>query len=220
VLFSIENYIPDILQPTFKYIRDAVVELLTKFKLVGSAVVHLGSSGDSDKRKAAHQTALNALNAAQRSLADEEGALQKLFDPVDGFGKSGEWKKLDGTCVEKESGEYVYSVCFFGSANQRSNKGGGTHSLGQSTSWNRSPSTEPGRLAYYSRQSYENGERCWNGPERSVQLELTCGTENAILTIAEPEKCEYHFTGTTPALCWPDSELDGEDNEKQVKEDL
>jgi len=65
------------------------------------------AGGDSDKKKAAHQTALNALTAAQRSLADEESALQKLFNPTDGFGKHGEWKKLDGTCIEKESGECV-----------------------------------------------------------------------------------------------------------------
>jgi protein kinase C substrate 80K-H len=35
------------------------------------------------------------------------------------------------------------------------------------------------------------------------QLLLTCGTENAILTVQELEKCEYQFTGTTPALCLP-----------------
>jgi len=33
------------------------------------------------------------------------------------------------------------------------------------------------------------------------QLVLTCGTENALLTVAELEKCEYQITGTTPALC-------------------
>lgn len=35
------------------------------------------------------------------------------------------------------------------------------------------------------------------------QLHLSCGTENKILTIAEPEKCEYHLTAITPALCLP-----------------
>lgn len=32
---------------------------------------------------------------------------------------------------------------------------------------------------------------------------MVCGTENAIHTVAELEKCEYQFTGTTPALCLP-----------------
>lgn len=37
----------------------------------------------------------------------------------------------------------------------------------------------------------------------NLQLDLTCGTENTLLTVVELEKCEYLFTGTTPALCLP-----------------
>lgn len=62
---------------------------------------------------------------------------------------------------------------------------------------------EVGSPEYYSKQYYKGGARCWNGPERSVTLFLSCGIENAILSVAEPEKCEYHLTGTTPALCLP-----------------
>ena len=35
------------------------------------------------------------------------------------------------------------------------------------------------------------------------QLIWTCGTENALLSVQELEKCEYQFTGTSPALCLP-----------------
>lgn len=41
------------------------------------------------------------------------------------------------------------------------------------------------------------------GPYNDSQLDLTCGTENVLLTVTELEKCEYLFTGTTPALCLP-----------------
>ena len=34
-------------------------------------------------------------------------------------------------------------------------------------------------------------------------MHLVCGTENAIHTVEELEKCEYQFTGTSPALCLP-----------------
>jgi protein kinase C substrate 80K-H len=37
----------------------------------------------------------------------------------------------------------------------------------------------------------------------SSQLVWTCGTQNALLTVTELEKCEYEITGTTPALCLP-----------------
>jgi len=124
---------------------------------------------------------------------------------VDGYGREGEWKKLEGTCLEKDTGEYTYEVCLFDEARQKPNKGGTTFSLGKFASWNNKSPDEikPGDPAYYSKQYYENGAKCWNGPHRSVILVLSCGTENAIHTIQELEKCEYQFTGTTPALCLP-----------------
>lgn len=50
--------------------------------------------------------------------------------------------------------------------------------------------------------------KCWNGPERSVNVDITCGTTNEITHISEPEKCEYRFQVTSPALCWPDTQTD------------
>ena len=47
------------------------------------------------------------------------------------------------------------------------------------------------------------------------QLLLTCGTENALLSVSETEKCEYQITGTTPALC-----LQVDDANDNVKEEL
>jgi hypothetical protein len=38
-----------------------------------------------------------------------------------------------------------------------------------------------------------------------VQVDLVCGTENALLEVSELEKCEYRVTGTTPALCFHDA---------------
>jgi len=97
----------------------------------------------------------------------------------------------------------VYEVCLFEEAKQQAKHGGSSFSLGKFASWNPSPDVTEGSNEYYSTQMYSHGTRCWNGPERSVKLDLTCGTENALLTVAELEKCEYLFTGTTPALCLP-----------------
>lgn len=36
-----------------------------------------------------------------------------------------------------------------------------------------------------------------------LQLKLKCGTENVLQSVSEPEKCEYHIAGETPALCLP-----------------
>lgn len=37
----------------------------------------------------------------------------------------------------------------------------------------------------------------------NIQLLMSCGTENAVLSVAEAEKCEYEFKVTSPALCLP-----------------
>lgn len=38
----------------------------------------------------------------------------------------------------------------------------------------------------YTKQIYNNGQRCWNGPDRSALVDLVCGTSNAILSVSEP----------------------------------
>ena len=98
-----------------------------------------------------HTTLTNALNALNGDVRNAADTLEKMHT---GFGPKGEWKKLDGTCVEKVSGEwvkrfssrafhgldwiardshicrYTYEVCFFGRATQKSNKDGSSNYLG------------------------------------------------------------------------------------------
>lgn len=50
------------------------------------------------------------------------------------------------------------------------------------------------------------------------QLKLSCGTENELLSVAEPEKCEYHFVGKTPALCGPTESDEGKPIKAKAKE--
>lgn len=45
-----------------------------------------------------------------------------------------------------------------------------------------------------------NTDLTWQLP---LQVDLSCGTTNALLSVIEPEKCEYLFKVTTPALCYP-----------------
>jgi len=51
---------------------------------------------------------------------------------------------------------------------------------------------------------------------KTIKVDLSCGTTNALLAISEPEKCEYFFKVTSPALCWPLVTSPGE----AVKEEL
>ncbi len=59
------------------------------------------------KAREAFNSVEHSLNLAKKELEEAENSLGELFDPT-GFGKQGEWKKLDGTCLSKDTGEYVH----------------------------------------------------------------------------------------------------------------
>ncbi|GJJ07576.1 hypothetical protein Clacol_001779 [Clathrus columnatus] len=157
------------------------------------------NADESKRARDAYQAAESSLKQTERQLNDDREELSQLFDPAY-FGSQGEFKKLHDLCLSVNSGEYTYEVCLFGSAFQ---KGGGHNNLGKFSSWSKDPNIKPGDPRYYQIQYYTGGAKCWNGPERSVTLHLSCGTENKLFSVTEPEKCEYHMTATTPALCLP-----------------
>ncbi|KAF9560069.1 hypothetical protein EC968_006371 [Mortierella alpina] len=53
----------------------------------------------------------------------------------------------------------------------------------------------------YDTQLYTGGTKCWNGPERSVKVAMSCGVVNEIVAVSEPSKCEYLYKFRTPAAC-------------------
>ncbi|KAF8239565.1 hypothetical protein L208DRAFT_1386039 [Tricholoma matsutake] len=202
ILFDLMSYLPDSIIPQYEDIRDTLLVWLKMFGIVHGQDDSAAGELDSTRARQAFTDAQSALERLKTEKTEKEGEIGEIFD-VHGFGREGEWKKLDGQCVQTDSGDYTYELCFFGEARQIPKHGGSTFSLGNFESWNPSADVKPNQPDYYKKQVYQHGTRCWNGPERSVVLLLTCGTENALLTVAELEKCEYQFTGTTPALCLP-----------------
>lgn len=66
---------------------------------------------------------------------------------------------------------------------------------------------------------YTGGAKCWNGPERSVKLVMSCGTTTEIVSVTEPEKCEYLFKLQTPAVCpIPEGEEEVDEQEYQPEQ--
>ncbi|EKM59554.1 uncharacterized protein PHACADRAFT_250133 [Phanerochaete carnosa HHB-10118-sp] len=210
LLFNVGSYVPDALLPQFEAVRDGLLTWLRTFGIIKGGSD--GEPADTSRAKQALSSAENALRSAEREKSNAEQDLSRLFDPK-WFGRDGEWKKLQGTCLEKSIGDYTYEVCLFGEAKQKPNSGGTSFSLGHFDRWNDAAGLELGSPEYYSKQYYARGTKCWNGPMRSVQLVWTCGTENAILSVQELEKCEYQFTGTTPALCLPLEDLEKKKDE-------
>ncbi|KAL4264047.1 Glucosidase 2 subunit beta [Pleurotus pulmonarius] len=213
VLFDLASYIPDSIYPQYEELKDAVISWLEKLGIVKPSP---DAAADSSKARQVLTDAENKLNDLKRDQERAKEDMEDIFNP-EGFGSEGEWKKLDGMCLEKDTGEYTYEVCLFGEAKQKPNHGGSTFSLGKFKSWNPDQDVPVGSPEFYTKQTYKHGTRCWNGPERNVILELSCGLENAIQSIIELEKCEYQFTVTTPALCLP---LDPENGKDAGREEL
>ncbi|KXN92860.1 Glucosidase 2 subunit beta [Leucoagaricus sp. SymC.cos] len=198
-IYDVASYLPEFALEYYDQFKDGVVSLLETLRVIPAADK---TSVDSSRARQAFTDAENNFKKLQKEKKETEDDILKIFD-VEGFGAEGEWKKLDGNCLEYDNGEYIYETCLFKEAKQKPKNGGMTYSLGRFESWNPSPDVKPGSPEYYSKQVYKHGARCWNGPERNVILVMACGTENAITSVQELEKCEYQFTGTSPALCLP-----------------
>ncbi|CAN0376558.1 unnamed protein product [Ectocarpus fasciculatus] len=48
---------------------------------------------------------------------------------------------------------------------------------------------------------FDRGQKCWNGPARSLRVALACGTEDALSAVTEPETCTYEAVLETPGAC-------------------
>lgn len=126
------------------------------------------------------------------------------------------FRPLKDTCISREFGEYKYEFCFLDRAYQVSRKDNSKTSLGGferietvddssrneaagvfATSWEESHEEPLSGMVL----KYANGQQCWNGPKRSVSVELYCCAENEIRSVVEAEKCVYKFEVGTPAVC-------------------
>lgn len=137
--------------------------------------------------------AYNEVDSRMKEIEKSISSLEKQLD-VD-LGEDQEFQPLQGECFEYTDREYTYKLCVFDKASQRPKSGGSETSLGKWGQW-----SGPGDNKY-SEMKYTGGLKCWNGPDRSCVVKLTCGKENQLTAATEPERCVYEFKMTTPALC-------------------
>ena len=53
----------------------------------------------------------------------------------------------------------------------------------------------------YTAMEFKNGQACWNGPIRSLKVQVRCGGESKLLKVDEPEVCKYVADFETPGAC-------------------
>ena len=100
---------------------------------------------------------------------------------------------LRNECTDLETGEYKYSICPFKKAGQAPKAGGHQTSLGSWTGFK--------VVDGETHMLFENGEKCWNGPQRSVDVTVVCGDKNIVTQVAEPNRCAYVARMESPAVC-------------------
>mmetsp|Transcript_461 Transcript_461/g.1369 ORF Transcript_461/g.1369 Transcript_461/m.1369 type:complete len:387 (+) Transcript_461:612-1772(+) len=131
----------------------------------------------------AHTEKNSKLQELEREKKELEGKAVRDYGAGDAF------LPLDGRCFSVSVDKYTYEVCPYGSAQQKD--GGMSTSLGTFSRFE----------GNYSAMVFENGQNCWQGPNRSIKVAVTCGAAEVLSAVSEPSRCVYAAKLTTPALC-------------------
>lgn len=129
-----------------------------------------------------------AQTNAKAELTSQEEKIKSLKEELTGQnGPDDVYLALRNTCLSMDEGEYTYEFCYFGGIKQ------GYTILGRfdQSQWQ----INDGHMVF------TNGDACWNGPIRMTKVQLECSEKEQILSIAEPNMCEYFMRIGSSAFC-------------------
>lgn len=144
-------------------------------------------------------SAAEAARQVTREMEEKVERSQNKMNDLDAwlkgdYGDDLEFVEFADQCFSLNEKQYVYEICLFKEAHQR--EGGSSTSLGR---W--SSIRKPDEHHEFTRFAFENGAGCWQGPARSLEVNLICGVSNEIKSVEEPSRCVYSMMMTTPAVC-------------------
>lgn len=153
----------------------------------------------------AFQAVADDLSKKERTLGEEKEDLEKDYGHDDIF------RVLKDKCVSTDSGEYEYEVCWLGKTSQKSKKGHANTNMGNFARIDTEMADDEERLDGKSLgrgprkvMRFENGQSCWNGPQRRTDVWLACAETDEVWRVSEAEKCVYKMEVGTPAVCEDD----------------
>ena len=97
--------------------------------------------------------------------------------------------QLQSTKLDGKFGEFSYHISLFSEVKQ-TDKSHHTVTLGRQYHWKDDVSG-----------LFDGGDRCHVGINRSAKVKFTCDLETRVVGVAEPERCNYELTISTPAAC-------------------
>ncbi|CAN6618644.1 hypothetical protein TRVA0_007S02058 [Trichomonascus vanleenenianus] len=209
---SYSDYLSGLPQPfnQIPLLLDSAAEQLEKWGLYKRSTTRKSGSGkpasdESEEVTSIRRRVENTENEIS-TLSDRINAIKK--DLATNYGNDDVLRGLKNVCVKNHIGEYDYEVCFYGGSTQSGN--GQYSNLG---SYDNVEINADGTLQMH----YERGARCWNGPIRRSVIDVRCGSKNEILSVSEPEKCEYFFKMTSPAACQNPDPMSDPESESQPR---
>ena len=215
-VYKFEAYLPN-------SVRDWLDQKLRDLRviLVENGILAATQSPNGESKEL--EDARNALKAAQDNLNENNRQLTTHQEDLDiDYGVDDVFRALKGQCVSKDSGEYTYELCWLDKTKQKSKKGGSQTTMGNFVSIDKitvDDEVPPDGKGLGSGERvalrYENGQHCWNGPNRRTLVVLACAEKDEVWKITEEEKCVYRMEVGTPAVCGV-----GEKKEEKPKDEL
>ncbi|KAL0933628.1 glucosidase 2 subunit beta [Colletotrichum truncatum] len=202
ILYNFEAYLPEPVRDFIHGKLNAVRVWLIENGLMADNVKPGVESRLITAARDAFNAANNDLNEKRRQLENEEKDLEKDYGVDDIF------RVLSHKCVSTEAGEYEYELCWMDKTNQKSKKGHGSTNMGNFVRIDKEMADEEERTDGKSLGKglrmvlrYENGQGCWNGPQRRTDVWLACSEKEELWKVSESEKCVYKMEVGTPAAC-------------------
>lgn len=182
-----EGNLNDFVEPTF---GNMILFYLNKFTHndVEAEVIKASSPSSTRSKTKISNSNIEGLEKEIKALEFEinlyENDLQADFGPDDIL------RSLQSVSITNKIGEYSYKIGLLDSIYQ------GNVLIGKYSHF------DDNKL------HFRNGDKCWNGPYRSGVVELICGSNHKLISVSEPEKCEYSFELISPIVCQEYSDED------------